>query len=1201
MKCESNLKAWQVFLLVFLSMALNLGGRLFADSLNLPLWLDSFGTFLTAYCLGPFCGAVVGVSGNILHGLFNPISFVYSLTSIFIAVVVGIMAKRGWLETLLKTMSLSVLVTLVCVLISVVLNIVFYGGDVGNEWGNGIVELFSSFGVPRIICLILGQFYMDFLDKVITLVLLFAVIRIYRVLKPNFPQIIQAFTWRDMVLFLLFAGFLLVGGEKLSAQSKIYSSYTQTLYNKSNGLNGGKANDIVSTDDGVLWIGTYEGLYRYNGIEFRLMTEFDSIKAVKCLYVDDDDRLFVGTNDNGLSIIINESIMNVIEESDGLPADAVRSIIRGSDGLYYVGTAEALAVLEIADGLGVVSTFPEIQTAISLAADKDEHIAAVSSAGTLFLFNNADGIGWTSKNIKERFISVAFTPEGLLYAATDSNKLLSYQVRGKELVFDSQIDCQGFYHINSVEFYNDTAFVCADNGIGCIENGKISLIESGNFNNSIDNMTEDYQGNFWFTSSRLGLLKMCENSFSEIYASADLPVSVVNSTAKYRGVLYFATDDGLMAVDAESERPLNNEITKFLKGVRCRCITLTKNGEMWISTKSRGLVKVFPDGRIITLGQGHLFRVAIELADGALAAGSSDGLALIKNDRIVQWLTVKDGFENSMVLCLSETPDGIILAGTDGGGLAVIEKEDEEGTYSISRLIKRSDGISSNVILRTVNDFEGENPTGKVFAVTSNGLAYLDFSEGAEKPIRILSNFPYSNNYDLIIRPDKNLFVLCSAGIYVVNRDELLSGMKLDYELLDSEKGLRGALTANSWNYLDENGDLYLSCDAGASKINLNTYDKQEHSYRMQLKSVVIDGRRHIVQKDIPFILSSETGTVEIVPEIINYSLNTPYVSLFLEGVDEKPSVMLQNELTSKIYTNIKSGEYKFHIAVLDSKGRRTVEESIYTIKKPFRIYDNWWFFIYTLGVAMLAIVWLTWYVTSALQEKRLEKQNKEMEDIKRQVRLGNETIFSIANALEARNESTGRHSMRVAEYAVLIAKELGFTEDEQAQLRRTGLLHDIGKIGVPDAILNKQSALNDDEYEIMKKHTIIGGAILKDFTLIPHVDEGAKYHHEHFDGTGYPNGLKGEKIPVNARIIGIADAFDAMTANRVYRKALDMDFVTAELKRSAGKQFDPCLVDIMLDLIESGKLNVEKTVTETDEVAYGASVEGGEASTQAF
>ena len=195
---------------------------------------------------------------------------------------------------------------------------------------------------------------------------------------------------------------------------------------------------------------------------------------------------------------------------------------------------------------------------------------------------------------------------------------------------------------------------------------------------------------------------------------------------------------------------------------------------------------------------------------------------------------------------------------------------------------------------------------------------------------------------------------------------------------------------------------------------------------------------------------------------------------------------------------------------------------------------------------------------------------------------MGNETIFAIANAVEARDKSTGRHSYRVAEYSVMIAQELGFTEDQQEQIRKTGLLHDIGKIGVPDNILNKNSKLTDEEYEIIKKHTLIGGEILKGLSLIPHVDEGAKYHHERYDGSGYPYALKGEEIPLNARIIGIADAFDAMTANRIYRKRLNMDVVKEELRHWSGSQFDPGLVEIMLDLIESGRLNVYKTMEES-------------------
>lgn len=145
-------------------------------------------------------------------------------------------------------------------------------------------------------------------------------------------------------------------------------------------------------------------------------------------------------------------------------------------------------------------------------------------------------------------------------------------------------------------------------------------------------------------------------------------------------------------------------------------------------------------------------------------------------------------------------------------------------------------------------------------------------------------------------------------------------------------------------------------------------------------------------------------------------------------------------------------------------------------------------------------------------------------------------------------------------------------------------LVHDIGKIGIPDAILNKPGRLTDEEYAVMKTHVTRGGEILKDFTMIDNVSVGALYHHERYDGSGYCVGLKGEEIPLDARIIGIADAFDAMTANRVYRKQLDIDFVIGELKRCSGTQFDPKLVDILLSLIEDGTIDVEKLYAKSKE-----------------
>lgn len=1174
-------KWYQTALIVSFSLLANVLGRALALFFNLPLWLDCFGTFLTAYVLGPWCGIITGISSNLMNGMIFQMHYAYSLTAIFTALVTGYLSRHGWMKYLLKTTTLGFIVTIVSTSISCILNYLFWNGNhLGNVWGEGICELFAAGGFPHVLCVILGQFYIDFLDKMITLMALFFFIRIYRMSKKYLPAslVLQKFT----VFLIIFLA--LCGKEKLYSQSRNYDSYVHLIYNKETGLPGGKANDIASTNDGILWVGTYEGLYRHNGHEFRLMREFDSIKAVRCLYVDDEGRLFVGTNDNGLTIIINETVMNILEEKDGLPTDSIRSVTRGSNGLYYVGTAEEMAILSIADGLGIYKILPEIEGAIRVSADEHEHVAAVTVSGNIYLISGSEII-WTSSNISEKFTSAAFSPNGLLYASTESNKLFTFVIsEGAERKNDipslvQTLSCAPLRHINSIDFYDGVIFICADNGTGYIENNSFRMIETGLFNNSIDNMTEDYQGNLWFTSSRQGLLKMCNTSFAEIYSSAGFSEAVVNSVTRFEGNLYFATDDGLTAIDSKTGKPLNNELTSSLSGTRVRCLSVTKNGDMWICTKSRGLIHVDQKKKMTAYGKGHVFRVAIELSDGTIAAGGNDGITFIKDGKILSWIGENYGLENPLILSLCEESDGTVLAGSDGGGLAILNKY--EGEWAITRIMKKGDGLSSNVILRTVNDYDGKTATGGFYAILSNGICYLK-KENDDYSVKVLSNFPYSNNYDMIIRPNRNIFVLSSAGIFVVNRDDLLSGQKLDYELLDLKKGLRGSFTANAWNYLDEEGNLYLSCDSGSSRINLDYYDRNDHSYRIQLKSILVDGKRHIVQKDTPFVIPPESDKVEILPEIINFSIQNPFVSVYMEGVDEKPSIMLQNELSSLIYTNLKAGSYNLHISILDSKGLMATEESVFRITKSYNFYDNWWFMLYAVGVFVLMVAWLTWFITSTLLRRRMEKQAHQMEEIQKQVRIGNETIFSIANAVEARDMSTGRHSFRVAEYSVMIARELGFSQEELDALHKTGLLHDIGKIGVPDSILNKPAKLTDEEYRVMKNHVNIGGEILKDFSLIKNVADGAMYHHERYDGTGYPNGLKGEEIPLNARIIGIADAFDAMTANRVYRNALSLDYVIGELKRLAGKQFDPGLVEIMLELIDKGMINVHKTVEES-------------------
>ncbi len=202
------------------------------------------------------------------------------------------------------------------------------------------------------------------------------------------------------------------------------------------------------------------------------------------------------------------------------------------------------------------------------------------------------------------------------------------------------------------------------------------------------------------------------------------------------------------------------------------------------------------------------------------------------------------------------------------------------------------------------------------------------------------------------------------------------------------------------------------------------------------------------------------------------------------------------------------------------------------------------------------------------------------------------QSIATIANTIDAKDEYTQGHSKRVSEYSAAIAEELGLSEDEVQNIRFVALLHDIGKIGVPDSVLNKPGKLTDEEYHLMKQHTVTGGEILKDINMIPGIDIGAKYHHERYDGRGYPEGLKGQEIPFIARIISVADAYDAMTSNRIYRKQLDNDKVMRELEEGVGTQFDPEAAKAMIRLLKEERLEkIDSDKTAEKEIAEATTI----------
>lgn len=178
-------------------------------------------------------------------------------------------------------------------------------------------------------------------------------------------------------------------------------------------------------------------------------------------------------------------------------------------------------------------------------------------------------------------------------------------------------------------------------------------------------------------------------------------------------------------------------------------------------------------------------------------------------------------------------------------------------------------------------------------------------------------------------------------------------------------------------------------------------------------------------------------------------------------------------------------------------------------------------------------------------------------------------TIKSIAHALDAKDQYTHGHSLRVTLYSLALAKKLNLPDSLLEEIETTGLLHDIGKIAIPEKILLKPGKLTEEEFEIIKKHPELGEHLINGIGKLKLISNWLKYHHERYDGKGYPEGLKGEEIPISSRIIAIADTYDAMTSTRSYRPALSHEEAISEIARCSGTQFDPKLAEIFISISE--------------------------------
>ena len=283
-----------------------------------------------------------------------------------------------------------------------------------------------------------------------------------------------------------------------------------------------------------------------------------------------------------------------------------------------------------------------------------------------------------------------------------------------------------------------------------------------------------------------------------------------------------------------------------------------------------------------------------------------------------------------------------------------------------------------------------------------------------------------------------------------------------------------------------------------------------------------------------------------------------------LEGFDDAPTELTKKEMSPVTYTNLPGGTYTFTLSVIDTMTGEADRTATLKIVKEKGLFEEVWFIILMIasGILLIVVIIILYFRKKTKVLLRKQAEHKQFID---------EMTSVFASCIDMKDSYTNGHSHRVAKYTAMLAKRLGKSDEEVEEMHRIALLHDIGKIGIPDNILNKPGRLTDEEFAVMKSHSSRGYDILKEISIAPELAIGAGYHHERQDGKGYPNGITKDEIPEVAQIIAVADTFDAMYSTRPYRRRMPLEDICAEVKRCSGTQLNEKVVGALLELIDEG------------------------------
>ena len=986
-----------------------------------------------------------------------------------------------------------------------------------------------------------------------------------------------------MIRNLLFSLLLVTTlAEAIPSESSSTKSFMSDKTEVAVNLEVSGAEAICQTADGYVWIAQYSGLTRYDSTEYVTYksftennTKYDIIN-VRALAAD-GNTLYVATNKN--LFVYKDYEFSYINVEAGLIRDI--ALDKENELLYISSVDQGATLYNIKTGLANKLPGLESGSVNDIALDTVRNSYYYQTDSGVF---NSFG---SEIYLYPRVLDIYSYGE-ILYIGNDDGLIKRYDMSSKVFLEDLSVHDQ----INKMLYSEDdnTLFVaCENNGLYCVnfsydEPYIASAGELENKNQLIDLMI-DYQGNLWLAShfaGSSGVSLITKNALLDLLyddviwqevAEIDRGVLAIE---RYQDIQYIVSSKSIYLYDLKAGKIVNDNVIMTAinnyaieKGISYspKDIEIFKE-KIYFAITGIGLVEYNPSNDNLVIYDAeyiadHISKVVevpdisivaamrcLRSFDNYLAIGYTRGVAKFDGTNFSAM-----GTGPTSVLYLSKSNEGKLLFNRSAG---IFEIDDDFTTYT---QIPTIEGVEGNVLKFLVdNNKIYYNLNSRLFKAELVNGEYIQSEiivPHVQGSIVELSKIAYhSMNGEL-----KYKYVIASqTQIYIV--DNLDTETLNDYEFYDSTNGLK-TIAANTSGYYDvADQKYYFQSTNGIFVYDFNEERSLSVPVKIDVHSIVLDGVEHYGNN---INISKDTYRITINLSIFGFKPHKGYSVYYkLEGIDKDYHLMGGDDYSIN-FTNLAGGKYKFRAYVLDEYGQKSNEITI-TLVKEKKIIEYAWFWIIIALLALSIVVGIAFFIIQLRTRSALRKQLEY-----KHITL--ESIQAIARTIDAKDEYTNGHSTRVGYYSRIIAENLGMSKDELDNMYYIALLHDIGKIAIPDKILNKPGKLTDEEFVIMKSHTLRGAKILKGISTIPHIIEGAKSHHERWDGRGYPEGLKGEEIPYVARIICCADCIDAMATRRVYKEPIPIEEIAKEFERCSGTNFDPDIAKVVINMIHTGKL----------------------------